>query len=171
MTSLSKITIHWTGGYYYPTFHEQSSYHFLVKDDGQTVYGFNAPEANLNCKDGTYAAHTGGGNTGNIGVAMCAMRGYKSKNQKGDYPITKIQFEACMKLVAELCIKYGIPVTPQTVFTHYEFGLRNPNTTSAGKIDITDIPPYPFVIASDCGAFIRSKVKWYIGKIKEEQNK
>lgn len=168
MTSLNKITIHWTAGYYFPTFHEQSSYHFLVKDDGKIVYGYNSPEANLNCKDGNYAAHTGGGNTGNIGVAMCAMAGFKDKNNPGKYPITKVQFEACMKLVAELCIKYGIPVTSQTVFTHYEFGLRNPKTSSKGKIDIIHIPPYPFVTASECGQFIRSKVKWYIERLKNE---
>lgn len=171
MTSLSKITIHWTAGIYVPNFKELSSYHFLVDDTGKCWDGLNKPEDNLNCIDGKYAAHTGGGNTGNIGVAMCAMAGFKNSKNVGNYPITKIQFEACMQLIAELCLKYGIPVTSQTVFTHYEFGLRNPKISSAGKIDIINIPPYPFVSASECGQFIRSKVKWYIEKIKKEQHR
>lgn len=171
MTSLNKITIHWTAGAYTPNFKETASYHFLVDDTGRVWHGLNKPEDNLNCQDSRYAAHTGGGNTGNIGVAMCAMAGFKNSKNLGAYPIKLVQFEACMKLVAELCIKYGIPVTSQTVFTHYEFGFRNPKTSSKGKIDIIHIPPYPFVTASECGQFIRSKVKWYIDKIKKEENK
>lgn len=167
MTSLNKITIHWTAGLYVPTFHELSSYHFLIDNTGKCWNGLNKPEDNLNCKDNKYAAHTGGGNTGNIGIAMCAMAGFKNAHNIGDSPITKIQFEACMQKVAELCLKYGIPVTSQTVFTHYEFGLRNPKTSSKGKIDIIHIPPYSWVSASECGQFIRSKVKWYIEKAKE----
>lgn len=168
MTSLNKITIHWTAGNYYPNLTELNSYHFLIDDTGRKWDGNCKPEDNLNCYDGKYAAHTGGGNTGNIGVAMCAMNGFKNANNIGNYPITAKQFEACMKLVAELCIKYGIPVTPMTVFTHYEFGLRNPKSSSAGKIDIIYIPPYPWVKASDCGTFIRSKIKWYINEIKSK---
>lgn len=176
MVSLNKITIHWTAGYYEPTFYEKSAYHFLVKGNGETVDGINKPEANLNCKDGNYAAHTGCGNTGNIGIAMCAMTGFKNSKNVGACPITKKQFEACMELTAKICLKYGIPVTDKTVFTHYEFGLKNPKTSSAGKIDIIHIPPYPWVTASECGAFIRSKVKWYIersrsmSKAKDEQS-
>lgn len=171
MTSLNKITIHWTAGYYEPTFYEKSAYHFLVKGNGETVDGINKPEANLNCKVGNYAAHTGGGNTGNIGIAMCAMAGFKNFKNVGACPITAKQFEACMELTAKICLKYGIPVTDKTVFTHYEFGLKNPKTTSAGKIDIIHIPSYPLVKANKCGAFIRSKVKWYLEKIKKEQGK
>ena len=57
--------------------------------------------------------------------------------------------------------KYNIPITPQTVMTHYEFGLKNPKTSSAGKIDIIFLPPYPDVITSKIGDFIRNKVRWY----------
>ena len=45
--------------------------------------------------------------------------------------------------------------------THYEFGLKNPKTTSAGKIDIIYLPPYPWVSKDEVGSFIRSKIKWY----------
>lgn len=45
--------------------------------------------------------------------------------------------------------------------THYEFGIKNPKTTSAGKIDIIFIPPYSWVAGDEVGSFIRSKIKWY----------
>lgn len=169
MTSLSKITIHWTAGTDAPTINELACYHFLVDSVGRCWNGKHKPEDNLNCKDGNYAAHTGGGNTGNIGIAMCGMAGYRNPHDAGRYPITAYQFESCMQKVAELCSIYGIDVTPQTVFTHYEFGLRNPKTSSAGKIDITYIPPYSWVTKEDCGSFIRSKVKWYLNRIKSMQ--
>ncbi len=35
--------------------------------------------------NGKYAAHTGGGNTGSIGVSMCAMSGFKSPSYVGDF--------------------------------------------------------------------------------------
>ena len=139
----------------------------MIDTSGRIWNGLNKPEDNLNTKDGCYAAHTGGGNTGNIGIAMCGMSGYKSPKDIGDCPITKVQFEACMQKIAELCLKYGIDVSPQTVFTHYEFGLRNPKTKSFGKSDVTFIPPYPWVEKNDCGSFIRSKVKWYVDDIKK----
>lgn len=167
MTSLTKITIHWTAGTGRPTINELEHYHYLIDEAGECWNGKHKPEDNLNCKDGNYAAHTGGGNTGNIGVAMCGMAGYQSPKDAVLYPITSYQFEACMRKIAELCLKYGIDVTPQTVFTHYEFGVRNPKTTSAGKIDITYIPPYPWVSPNDCGSFIRSKVKWYLEREKK----
>ena len=66
-----------------------------------------------------------------------------------------------MELCALLAGKYKIEITPQTVFTHYEFGIKNPKTSSAGKIDIIFIPPYSWVAQGEVGSFIRSKIKWY----------
>ena len=55
--------------------------------------------------------------------------------------------------------------------THYEFGKANPNTSSAGKIDITWLPytndeikkvtKSTVVTNSSYGDFIRNKIKWY----------
>lgn len=165
MTSLNKITIHWTAGSYTPNITDLNHYHYLVDNTGRIWDGFHKPEDNLNTKDGNYAAHTGGGNTGNIGIAMCAMAGFKNSSNVGDFPITAPQFEACMQKVAVLCKKYGITPTHQNVFTHYEFGLKNPNTSSKGKIDIIFIPSYPNLKASACGNFIRKKVIWYMQHI------
>lgn len=162
---MKRIIIHWTAGTYQPNTTDYEHYHYLINGQGLVIEGKCTPEDNLNCNDGKYAAHTGGGNTGSIGVSMCGMHGYKNRMNVGQYPLTKVQCERCFKLIAELSKKYNIPVTPQTIMTHYEFGKNNPKTTSHGKIDITYLPPYAWVAKDDVGSFIRSKVKWYLQNI------
>ena len=105
----------------------------------------------------------GGGNTGAIGVALCAMYGYHSVTNTGNYPITKIQCERMFKLCAELSKKYNIPI--ENIMTHYEFGRTHPNTSSFGKIDIIYLPPYPNVKINEIGSFIRGKIRWYISHL------
>lgn len=161
---MKRIIIHWTAGTYYPSEFERKFYHFLVDKNGKIYNGVFKPEDNEVCKIGKYAAHTGGGNTGSIGVAMCAMAEFKNSKNVGKYPISKIQFESTMDLCAKLAKKYDIQISPQTVMTHYEFGLKNPKTTSAGKIDIIYLPPYQWVAKEDVGSFIRTKIKWYLNK-------
>jgi N-acetyl-anhydromuramyl-L-alanine amidase AmpD len=158
---LKRIIIHWTAGGSVPTSYEKERYHYLVDSQGNVYLGKFKPEANLVCRKGMYAMHTGGGNTGSIGVSMCGMENFKNKNNQGNYPLTKIQFEACMKLCAQLAKKYGIQITPDTVMTHYEFGQKHPLTTSHGKIDVVFIPSYPWISKADAGSFIRSKIRWY----------
>ena len=89
------------------------------------------------------------------------MAGFKNQNFVGKYPIVKKQFESTMEFCARLIKKYGLEINPQTVMTHYEFGIKNPKTTSAGKIDIVYLPPYSWVAKNEVGSFIRSKIKWY----------
>lgn len=158
---MKRIILHWTAGGLVPTSYEKEFYHYLVDSVGKIYSGKFKPEANLICRKGMYAAHTGGGNTGSIGVSMCGMANFRSKNNVGDFPITKIQFESTMKLCSQLTKQYGIHVSPETVMTHYEFGQRHPETTSYGKIDIIFIPPYSWVSKDDIGSFIRSKIRWY----------
>lgn len=160
---MNKITIHWTAGTYQPNTTDLEHYHFLIDGEGKKHNGKYKPEDNENCNDGKYAAHTGGGNTGAIGVSMCAMAGFKPAASCGNYPITPVQLEACFKLCAELCKKYNIPV--ENVWTHYEFGINHPDTTSHGKIDIIYLPPYPLVKRNEVGGFIRSKIRWYLNKL------
>jgi len=163
---MKRIIIHWTAGTNQPNGTDFLHYHYIVNGDGVVVAGKFRPEDNLNCQDGKYAQHTGGGNTGSIGVSMCGM--YVPKNtpiEKTKYPLTAKQVEATFKLCAELCKKYNIPVTPQTVMTHYEFGKANPKTSSAGKIDIVYLHPYKDVKRDEMGNFIRAKIRWYLSKI------
>jgi N-acetyl-anhydromuramyl-L-alanine amidase AmpD len=163
---MKRIIIHWTAGTNQPNGTDFLHYHYVVNGDGVVVAGKFRPEDNLNCNDGKYAQHTGGGNTGSIGVAMCGMYvPNKTPIQETKYPLTAKQVEATFKLCAELCKKYNIPVTPQTVMTHYEFGKANPKTSSAGKIDIIYLHPYKHIQRDDMGNFIRAKIRWYLSKL------
>lgn len=158
---MKRIIIHWTAGGNTANATDKQHYHYIVNGDGKIVNGIYKPEDNLNCNDGRYAQHTGGGNTGSIGVSMAGMCGFTSSQNVGKYPLTKIQCERTFKLIAELCKKYNIDINPLTVMTHYEFGKRNPKTTSFGKIDIVFLPPYPTVAKDKIGDFIRGKALWY----------
>lgn len=162
---MKRIILHWTAGGPVPNSHEKNCYHFLIDSLGRVRQGNFKPEDNLDCTDGTYAPHTGGGNTGSIGVAFCGMMNFKDKSHLGTCPITRVQFEAGMKLCAQLALKYNIPINHTTILTHYEFGKSHPNTTSYGKIDITFLPPFSWLEKEEVGRFIRSKIKWYFAQI------
>ena len=162
---MKRIVIHWTGSGRVPNYVDLEHYHFIVDAAGKVHNGLYKPEDNINCSDSKYARHTGGGNTGSIGLAMCGMAGFKDRNNIGEYPLTKVQCEAYFNLIANLCHKYKIDVTPDTVLTHYEFGKKNPKTSSFGKIDIIYLPPYSHVAQDDIGDYIRSKVRYYRSKI------
>ncbi len=175
--SLKQICIHWTGGSYGSR--ELAHYHFTVGPSGAVNEGHKPPESNIP-KNGvslspqplsTYVPHCGGGNSYTIGVAVMGMHGYRNPENVGKYPLTRAQCEALFKLVAGQCLKYGIAVEPETVFTHYEFGLANPDTSSRGKIDIVHLPPWPELGAGEIGNFIRGKVKWYMAEIEKKKAK
>ena len=162
---MKRIILHWTAGCNQPNAHEKECYHFLIDTLGKVHNGNYKPEDNESVQDGKHAAHTGGGNTGSIGIALCGMAGYKSRQNIGNYPLTKVQCERAFKLIAELSRKYNISINPQNVMTHYEFGKSHPNTSSAGKIDITFLPPYSYLTADEIGNFIRNKAKWYLKQV------
>ena len=105
---MKRIIIHWTAGTNQPNAHEKECYHFLIDSLGKVHNGIHKVEDNENCNDGSYAAHTGGGNTGSIGISMCGMAGFSSSKNVGKYPLTKVQCERCFKLIAELSKKYNI---------------------------------------------------------------
>lgn len=142
------IILHWTAGTYKPNDHERYGYHFMIDGDGKVHTGKHKPEDNLNCNDGNYAAHCGGGNTGRIGIAACGMF-------NPQYRIKPVQYEAMYKLCAELCKKYKIPINTTNIMTHYRFGKLNPTTSSKGKIDLMELSDETII----------NKVKWYFDKI------
>jgi len=146
---------HWTGGIYKPNTHELECYHFLIDGNGKIHKGIYAPEDNIDCKDGRYAHHTGGGNTGRIAIAFCG-------EMNEAYPLKQIQIEAGCKLASELCKKYYIPINGWT--THMEFGEAHPDTTSHGKPDIYHLPCSHISGYKNVGNYLRSKIKWYYDK-------
>lgn len=161
---LKRIILHWTAGQYTPNDHEKRCYHFLIDSKGKIYKGFFKPEDNICCSDGKYAQHTGGGNTGSIGVALCAMSNYLINSSHSPFPITKIQLETAFSLIADLCLIYKIKPSKENLMTHYEFGLKHPDTTSKGKIDIIFLPCVKELKPFEIGDYIRNKVLWYIKK-------
>lgn len=162
MAKLNKIILHWTAGGKQPNTTDLEHYHFVVDGDGLVRQGKYKPEDNENCKDGKYAAHTGGGNTGAIGIALCGMLGYNDTTKEcvdNNNMLSRKQFEAMFNYTSMLCKKYNIPVS--NVITHAEFGLSNPKSSSKGKIDINYIPYADLEGVSECGEYIRNKVQWY----------
>ncbi|MGH0003182.1 peptidoglycan recognition protein family protein [Pseudovibrio ascidiaceicola] len=121
VTGMKRIIMHWTAGADGVNSLERSHYHAIVDRSGKVHMGDLKPEANVNCGDGQYAAHTRALNTGSIGIAMDAMAGAReSPFNAGKYPITKEQVRAFAETVADLCETYQIPITRQTVLTHAE---------------------------------------------------
>lgn len=161
---MKRIILHWTGGNYTPQKRELECYHYLIDNKGVLHYGKYKPEDNLDCQDGGYAAHTGGLNTGSIGVALCGMFKYRSPIEVGDFPITRIQAEKAFDLCAELCKKYNIPIDKKGVRTHWEVGLEYPKSSSAGKIDITFLPFASYLYPNEVCEYIRNKIRWYAEK-------
>ena len=161
MTSLTKICLHWTAGANKPCNTDLNSYHFLFDKDGKEYKGNYTPQDNINCYDGKYAKHCGGGNTGCIGVACCGMFNFNSKDKSTKYPLTQKQAEAMCSKVAQLCTLYGIPINKNSVFTHYEFGQAHPKTSSASKIDFTYLPYLPNLPKERIGDYLRNKIQWY----------
>ena len=156
---MKRLIIHWNAGTNEANELDKQHYHFIVDGDGDVVAGKYKPEDNLSTADGKYAAHTLNCNTGSIGVSMAGMLGaIESPFNAGKYPLKEKQLAATVKLVADLCKKYNIPVTDKTVLTHAEV-QPNLGITQRGKWDITRIPFKPELVGHKaCGDYIRKLV-------------
>jgi hypothetical protein len=137
---MKRIVIHWTAGGHKPSNLDKGHYHFLIDGDGKVHSGTFPVEANAKPVKGKYAAHTLNCNTGSIGVALCAMAGAVERPfSAGKSPITPAQVKALAALLRDLCAKYKIPVTRETVLSHAEvqptLGIRQ-----RGKWDIAWLP-------------------------------
>lgn len=168
---MKRIHMHWTAGTHRPNAADRKPYHFLIDGDGDVTPGLFKPEDNIRCVPGKYAAHTYRANTGAIGVAVCAMHGAKEiPFDPGSFPITAKQVDALVKTVATLAMKYGIPVTPETILTHAEV-QDNLGIPQRGKWDITWLPGFRFVHpAREVGDKLRDQVEFQISEhMKDEQ--
>lgn len=165
MTLLKKICLHWTGGANIPCKVDLEAYHFCIDKFGNIYKGTHNPEDNLNCQDGNYAKHCGGGNTGCIGISVCGMAGFDLKNKRTNYPLTQNQIEAMCCLTGYLSHYYDIPINEKMVFTHYEFDQKQ--RKRQGKIDITYLHYLPTLSFDEVGSYFRTKAAWYKQKIKE----
>ena len=80
---MNKIIIHWTAGTNQPNLIDKQHYHFMIDSLGRIYNGNYKVTDNENCKDGKYASHTGGGNTGAIGIALCGMANFRNSKNIG----------------------------------------------------------------------------------------
>ena len=137
---MKRIILHWSGGAYQPNTKDLKHYHRLIDGNGNIHIGrFPIEQNEKPLKRGQYAAHTYRCNSDSIGVAFCAMFGARDVQDIGNYPIREIQWDAMVRLVADLCEEYQIPVTRETVLSHAEvqptLGIKQKE-----KWDITFVP-------------------------------
>ncbi len=66
-----------------------------------------------------------------------------------------------MDFCAQLCLKYSLNITPDTVMTHYEFDRKILKHPVLEKIDIIHLLHTAGLRKKDVGSFIRTKIRWY----------
>lgn len=142
--TMDRIICHWTAGSYVAGGLDKFSYHILIEGDGNLVRGtFSIADnvSNLVWNPRSYAAHTKGANTRAIGVSVCAMSGADEGPPLvlGDKPMLEHQWTRMIEVVAQLCRKYDIAVTPTTVLGHGEV-QANLGITQSGKWDPLVLP-------------------------------
>lgn len=163
MNKPQRITFHWTAGGPKANSIDIQHYHYIFEADGTIVIGHFKPEDNVPpLREGFYARHCGGGNSYNIGLALCGgPAGYKHGE------ITRLAFERACHKAAELCLELGFTPNESTIQTHYGFGKRNPNTSSAGKPDISSLPWAKGLKPDEIETYILGKVRWYYQRLLE----
>lgn len=140
---MDRVIVHWTAGANKASALDKEHYHLLIEGDGKVVRGTPPITANAAPVKAGYAAHTLNCNTGSVGISLCGMAGaVESPFDAGEAPITDVQWERLKAVVAQVCARYAIPVTPGTVLSHAEvqgtLGIKQ-----KGKWDISRLPFEP----------------------------
>jgi hypothetical protein len=161
---MKRVILHWTAGGYTASDDDKQHYHFMVEQGGQLVKGHHSVADNETTRDRVYAAHTRMCNTGSIGVAICGMAGSDPRGPFGDYPVTHAQYEIACRIVAELCIAYGIPVARHTVLNHGEV-KKILGVSQRGKWDVMVLPFKPMLSPEEVGEYFRTRVAYYHGEL------
>lgn len=157
---MQRIIVHWTAGGNKASATDRKHYHLLVEGDGKLVRGDPPITANAAPIKAGYAAHTLNCNTGSIGVSLCGMAGAVERPfSPGKSPITMQQWAALPAILAALCRRYSIPVTPGTLLSHAEVQATL-GIAQRGKWDIAILPFDPSInTARKVGDQMRAAVK------------
>jgi N-acetyl-anhydromuramyl-L-alanine amidase AmpD len=158
--AMERIIVHWTAGSYTVSTTDREHYHIIVGGDAQLVRGDNSIKANVSTNDADgYAAHTKSCNSGSIGISAACMAGaIESPFKPGSYPLLEAQWLMLASVAADLCNKYRIAVTPQTVLQHGEV-QETLGIPQSGKWDINKLPWLPNLSSSEAGDAFRAEVK------------
>jgi N-acetyl-anhydromuramyl-L-alanine amidase AmpD len=136
---MKRIILHWTAGAHRASALDVEHYHILIQGDGTLVRGTHPIDANASAS-GPRASHTLNCNTQSIGVAVCCMSGAReSPFDAGPFPMTERQWAVLAQVAAELCERYAIPVTSETVLAHGEV-QANLHIKQKGKWDPLVLP-------------------------------
>lgn len=156
--AMQRIIVHWTAGAHKATTFDKSHYHILIEGDGTVIRGTPTIDLNQSPVRGRYAAHTLNCNSGSIGVSLCCMAGAReSPFNAGPAPMTRAQWDKLPHVLAALCERYSINVTPKTVLSHAEV-QANLGIVQRGKWDIARLAFDPSVSgAKACGDIFRTK--------------
>lgn len=163
--AMDRIILHWSAGAYKMSKASYEHYHLCIEGPVPVLKrGKNSIAANSTIR-GSYAAHTRGINTKSIGVSMMCMHGAKENPfSSGKYPMTKAQWDYTVLVVADLCEKYNIEVTPETVLSHAEV-QKNLGVKQRNKWDYTRLSFDSNLKGADkIGDLFRFQVKKAMGK-------
>jgi hypothetical protein len=142
---MQRIIVHWTAGANTASALDKEHYHVLIEGSGKLVRGKPSIDLNQAPVRKGYAAHTLNCNSGSIGVSLCGMAGaVENPFSAGRSPITREQWEILPGVLADLCRRYSIPVTPSTVLSHAEV-QGTLGIAQRGKWDISRLPFEPSV--------------------------
>jgi hypothetical protein len=169
---MQRVICHWTAGRHKASAVDRKHYHFIIEGDGSLVRGDPSIKQNEAPAKTGYAAHTLNCNSGSIGVSVACMWNAKENPfSPGPAPMTEVQWKAMVALVAELCRRYRIPVTPKTVLSHAEVE-KNLGIKQRGKWDFTRLAFDMTVVGADqCGAKLRGEVLAALGAPTEPEVK
>lgn len=157
---IERMIVHWTAGGHRASATDKGHYHILIEADGKLVRGAPSIAANGIGGSGPRANHTLNCNTGSIGVALCCMAGAVERPfRAGSAPMTAVQWKTLGDVLADLCRRYGVPVTPKTVLSHAEV-QSNLGIKQRGKWDIARLAFDPSMVgAKACGEAMRAMVE------------
>jgi hypothetical protein len=156
---MRRVIVHWTAGGYRANDVDRAAYHILVEESGKLVRGTHSIADNVSTADGDYAAHTRGLNTGSIGVSMCCMHNcVRSPFSAGQFPMTERQWSTMLHVVAQLCRRYAIDVTPTAVLGHGEV-QQTLGVKQHDKWDPMVLPWNPMLDPGAVGDLLRDAVR------------
>lgn len=161
---MERIHLHWTGGGNSANSTDKNAYHILIEGDGKLVRGKSIAK-NVRPLPSDYAKHTKGANSASIAVSLCCMAGvkYEKDYKKTLAPVTIVQWNKSLRVIADLAKKYDILITPTKVLTHAEVepNLKIPQN---GKWDITRLSFNPKLKGyRDIGNEMRAQVAALMG--------
>ena len=160
-----RVIFHWTAGGGEANSDDLNHYHLVIERNGNPVFGFNTIADNDSTRDRRYAAHTRMLNTKSIGVAVAGMAGSQERPfDPGSSPITHGQYEMACRAIAELCERYGIPVTEKTVLNHGEVETVL-GVAQRGKWDVMVLPWAPGLSWEQVGKKFRERVSYYLWEL------